>query len=368
MRANDWLKNNGLWILLAHACLTSTSSQAAQAEAWSLDDGLQDPFYLAASLGFSSLQPDVDGASLVRSQDSDQAIKILVGYRLDPRWSVEAYWADMGQAEFSNASTGNLAGMVGYQSFGVGGLYEKPVSASLNMFATGGLGYLYNSFQLVNASRDQEVAIYAGFGFGMPLTKNWNLRAEYDYYSEDAQVLAFNIVRRFGLPVRRVVEKQPSSVEQQPNMSVVPVPMAPPEPKTCADYSVDFKGVNFKQGSVELSAKARTMLEELAIKLLALPDDIRFEIRGYADDVGDEIFNDRLSVMRARQVRDYLSKQGVPLSRIDAQGYGEWRVKPGKDRVRQREFDRRAELVLVGVEKYVDDAVACPELSSQVQL
>ncbi|QLB17415.1 hypothetical protein A6B40_07385 [Mannheimia varigena] len=47
------------------------------------------------------------------------------------------------------------------------------------------------------------------------------------------------------------------------------------------------------------------------------------EISGYTDNVGDAAANQQLSEQRAKSVRDYLIKQGVPAESLTAVGYGQ---------------------------------------------
>lgn len=176
---------------------------------------IQDQYYVGAGLGLSFIQPSVNDASLFISKDSDIAYRFLGGYQLDERWAAEMFWADMGQARVSSSLTGSVAGLVGYQYFGVGGLYQYPVAESWDVFATVGVGILKNRFQLVTANRSNDAAIYSGIGVIWKLAETWNLRAEYDYYGNDVQMLSFNVVKRFGSEMPRRIAKLESLVKQQ---------------------------------------------------------------------------------------------------------------------------------------------------------
>jgi len=310
-------------------------------------------YYLGAGLGLSLLQP-ATGAGLNLSQDSDLGYKLLLGYQLDKRWSAEVYWADMGQAKFSYAASGNIAGIIGYRSLGAGALYSLPVNDSVQAYAGAGIGLMKNDVQLLSADDADGSAVFFGLGAMLRLTPTWSLRAGFDYYDTDAQLLSVNLIKRFAFPPKRLP------------VVATPLPAAPAvvEQASCNNFYIDFKGVVFAEGSIELDSTARRRLDQLAPQLKQLPEGIRFEIRGHADDVGNDLYNDKLSTMRARSVRDYLSQQGVALSRIDAQGYGDWRSKQVGASTADHALYRRAELILVGLEKYVDDASACPELST----
>jgi outer membrane protein OmpA-like peptidoglycan-associated protein len=98
--------------------------------------------------------------------------------------------------------------------------------------------------------------------------------------------------------------------------------------------------------------------------MLELPEGIKFEVRAHTDDIGTELCNYTLSLARARVVRDYFVEHSIALSRIDAQGYGEWRPKKCNKTQSGRYVNRRAELILLGVEKYVENIETCPALAT----
>jgi outer membrane protein OmpA-like peptidoglycan-associated protein len=81
-------------------------------------------------------------------------------------------------------------------------------------------------------------------------------------------------------------------------------------------------GVNFESGSAALTPDSYGLLDQVAKSLKAYPE-VRIEILGHTDDVGNEQFNLDLSQRRAESVRQYLVNAGIAPSRIDAKGYGE---------------------------------------------
>jgi outer membrane protein OmpA-like peptidoglycan-associated protein len=331
-------------------------------------EDIRDPYYIGLGLGTSFLNPEANSVALTLSQDSDFAYRVFGGYQFDEHWAAELFWTDMGQAEFSSGST--VVGTVEYQSFGVGGLYRYPIAESWDVFATAGIGRLRNSFQQIDAERVEDSFIYAGAGVSWNMAKTWDLRAEYDYYDSDAQMLSFNIVKRFGSATQKRIVRLENKVQQQ-ETELAAVQAAPPaayvavnKQQSCEKYSVELKGVIFARRSVALTDKSKQILDTLVDKLLKMPEDINFEIRAHTDDEGTELYNYTLSLTRARNVRDYLASRGVALGRIEAQGYGEWRPARSNTTEAGREANRRAELVLIGLEKYVEDTESCPKLAA----
>ncbi len=328
----------------------------------SIDD-IRDPFYIGLGLGVSFLKPETNSVAVTLSQDSDVAYKLFGGYQFNDNWAAEFFWADMGQAEASSGST--LVGIVEYQSFGVGGLYQYPVTENWDVFATAGIGRLRNSFQLINAERVEDSFIYAGAGVMWNMAKTWDLRAEYDYYDSDAQMLSLNIVKRFGSATSKRIARLENKVQQQVVIASASIASAPVEKqKTCDDYAITLNGVIFAKRSVELTQQSKKALDDVLLRMLELPEAIKFEVRAHTDDIGTELYNYTLSLARARVVRDYFAEHGIALSRIDAQGYGEWRPKKSNETQSGRYVNRRAELLLLGVEKYVENTETCPALAT----
>lgn len=63
-------------------------------------------------------------------------------------------------------------------------------------------------------------------------------------------------------------------------------------------------------------------LEQLAVSLAANPD-VRIQLDGYADERGDEGYNQALSARRVEYVRDVLIDAGIPAARISVNAHGE---------------------------------------------
>lgn len=88
--------------------------------------------------------------------------------------------------------------------------------------------------------------------------------------------------------------------------------------------------VPFEFASAELTPQARAQLDELARAIERVPAEIRFEIAGHTDAVGEPRYNRRLSIDRARAAVDYLAGvHGVDPERLEPVGYGEERLLDG---------------------------------------
>lgn len=110
--------------------------------------------------------------------------------------------------------------------------------------------------------------------------------------------------------------------------------------------------VLFEFDRATLNPEAETMLRKAA-DLILQSSGSSVRIEGHTDSRGEESYNDRLSVMRAAAVRNWLSGSGrVPDDSMTIKGWGEHRpVAPnvtadGKDDPDGRQKNRRVEIVV----------------------
>ncbi|OAV45971.1 OmpA family protein [Lewinella sp. 4G2] len=107
------------------------------------------------------------------------------------------------------------------------------------------------------------------------------------------------------------------------------------------DGSIAFKNVLFTSGSADLLPVSFAELDRLAATLQSSPE-LRVELAGHTDDVGEETDNLELSQRRAAAVKEYLVREKmIEASRISTLGYGEARPVAGNDTPAGREQNRR---------------------------
>jgi outer membrane protein OmpA-like peptidoglycan-associated protein len=86
----------------------------------------------------------------------------------------------------------------------------------------------------------------------------------------------------------------------------------------------------FAFDKADLSPAGRRTLDDLAAELKGQGDKLRWvRIAGYTDRLGSEAYNRDLSQRRAKAVKAHLVEQGLPASRISAEGFG--KADPVKD-------------------------------------
>jgi outer membrane protein OmpA-like peptidoglycan-associated protein len=85
---------------------------------------------------------------------------------------------------------------------------------------------------------------------------------------------------------------------------------------------VVLEGVNFQTNKAILLPESEQILDRVAESLIAHPE-VKVEVGGHCDSDGSDAYNQKLSERRAKAVRDYLIKKGVPGAQMTAKGYGE---------------------------------------------
>lgn len=88
--------------------------------------------------------------------------------------------------------------------------------------------------------------------------------------------------------------------------------------------------VNFASNSSRLGYLARRELEGVVRRYKHNKGSInRIVVGGHTDRSGTARANEQMSLARARAVRDYLSRRGVPARKIEVRGYGDrWEINP----------------------------------------
>lgn len=107
-----------------------------------------------------------------------------------------------------------------------------------------------------------------------------------------------------------------------------------------------LRGISFENDAAVLTADSRTVLDEVAASLKSQPN-VRVEIGGHTDSIGNDSYNHMLSQERAEAVRQYLIARGVEADRMIAMGYGEFKPLASNETPEGREQNRRVEFKLI---------------------
>jgi len=93
-------------------------------------------------------------------------------------------------------------------------------------------------------------------------------------------------------------------------------------PAEVKKYSGAIQGITFETGKNTLKTSSDQVLMS-ALKVLQDFPDVRMEIQGHTDNVGDDAQNMALSQARADAVRQWFIDHGIAADRLIAKGYGE---------------------------------------------
>jgi outer membrane protein OmpA-like peptidoglycan-associated protein len=103
--------------------------------------------------------------------------------------------------------------------------------------------------------------------------------------------------------------------------------------------------ITFKTASSDLNAGFYKVLDSVSVVLKEF-DKTLIDVEGHTDNVGDDNYNQNLSVQRASSVGSYLQSHGVNSQRIVTLGAGESRPVASNDNAEGRQQNRRVELKL----------------------
>lgn len=114
-----------------------------------------------------------------------------------------------------------------------------------------------------------------------------------------------------------------------------------------ADGRVSTQGIYFDTGSASIRPESTGTLTEIGWTLEQNPD-LRLQIEGHTDSVGDAGANMQLSEQRAQAVRDYLvDSYGIDPDRLESVGRGEEDPVADNNTSEGRQANRRVELVRI---------------------
>ncbi|MGV6845829.1 MAG: OmpA family protein [Lutibacter sp.] len=122
----------------------------------------------------------------------------------------------------------------------------------------------------------------------------------------------------------------------------------------CPDIKKDLEAklkriasnILFKSGTDKFSAKFDDQLDEIA-DLMKKHSDLKFEIRGFTDNVGSAYANKALSLKRVNKILTYLVTRGVNQLNLEVKGFGEENPIAPNNTAAGRAKNRRVEIKIV---------------------
>jgi outer membrane protein OmpA-like peptidoglycan-associated protein len=110
---------------------------------------------------------------------------------------------------------------------------------------------------------------------------------------------------------------------------------------------VVLKNIFFETGKFNLKDESKAELRSV-IEFLNYNKNLKIELRGHTDNVGDDKSNLTLSQNRAKSVYEYLVANGIPKERLAYKGYGETIPVATNETPEGREQNRRTEFKVIG--------------------
>ncbi len=113
-----------------------------------------------------------------------------------------------------------------------------------------------------------------------------------------------------------------------------------------ADKTLTLNHIWYETGSASLTSNSRYELDNLVTALNAYPQ-VRIEIAGHTDNVGEPEANRALSQQRAASVAKYLTDRGIDAGRLRTVGYGDTKPLVPNDSDANRAQNRRTEFTIL---------------------
>ncbi len=131
------------------------------------------------------------------------------------------------------------------------------------------------------------------------------------------------------------------------NPFVINIPLKPlPEEHDTVETSIVLENVLFEFGSHRLDTSSFSELDRL-VEYLDAQEEVKVEIHGHTDNIGDPGDNLILSEKRAASVVEYLIEKGIDPERISSRGFGESKPIADNETEEGRALNRRTEMVVV---------------------
>ena len=107
-----------------------------------------------------------------------------------------------------------------------------------------------------------------------------------------------------------------------------------------------LNNIYFDLDSYEINEVSERIIVEFS-EYLKVNSGLIISINGYTDDIGESIYNQKLSENRALSVYNSLIKNGIPSQRLEFKGYGEQNPKNNNLNEKERALNRRTEFYVI---------------------
>lgn len=165
----------------------------------------------------------------------------------------------------------------------------------------------------------------------LPIGKDYALNVNKKSYLFHSENFALKEASSKDEPFLLVIELQKIQNKPSPNVNVKPTIL---------------KNVFFATGSATLKTSSKIELTKLK-EFLEQQPQLKIQLNGHTDDVGDDNDNLILSKNRAIAVKTYLEQQGIAPERLTAKGFGETKPIESNETAKGRANNRRTEFEII---------------------
>jgi outer membrane protein OmpA-like peptidoglycan-associated protein len=155
-----------------------------------------------------------------------------------------------------------------------------------------------------------------------------NRNVEYDYDLD----IEMGLIAFAKDKVVAETEEVPEEPEVRPGTTVVP---------RLRTEEVS-SGIIFDFDSYVIKEESYPMID-MIVKIMTDHKDIEIELAGNTDHIGNERYNDRLSLRRAEAVKKYMMDKGINAERIHVMGFGERMLLSATEDEKDLQMNRRVE-------------------------
>ena len=331
--------------------------------------------------GIGQSRANIDDARLSRSliangatlgsfstDERDRGFKLFVGKQLDPYFSIEGGYFDLGKFGFNATTSGNgvLDGETGLRGVNLDLVGQWPLSQRWSLLGRIGANYAkasthFTGNRLAAVSNpnpsERKIGAKAGLGLEYKFSEALAMRAEVERYRVndavgnrgDVDLASVSLVYKLGRPAARPVAYAPPVAEPVAAAPIAaPVVVQTPPPPTPVSEKVSFAAeslFDFDKAVVKPDGKAA--LDGLLAKLQGMNTEAIVTV-GHTDALGTNAYNDKLSLRRAEAVKSYLVSKGVEASRVFVEGKGEAQPVADNKSAEGRARNRRVTVEVVG--------------------
>ena len=161
-------------------------------------------WYAGGEIGSTWLKPRVVNGGYRIDDTSDSGWRVMVGKQVWERWSLEAFYGDLGAAGIAsqNANVGHL-GKLSYKVFGVGTEWTPLMggrSATFYPVFSGGAVFTRNSATSATIHYDKlhNIGAYLGAGAAWQFAPTWRAQAGVTFYDRDERMFTVGVRKTFG--------------------------------------------------------------------------------------------------------------------------------------------------------------------------